>query len=329
MKVCQVFPGLTIGKTDTLALEHKLQNAMELRHLRYFCAVAEHGSLSEAGRRLRVSQSAISEQIADLEREVGGALLNRSSGRSRLTPHGQLFLAEARKTLLAADRAIEITNRSLHGQIGSLNIGFFLWGAGGFFARIIRDYRKLHPDIKLSLYEMRTPEQMEALSSGKIDVAFARPLDPPFDRTLCAELLYRDPVVVALPRDHPLAGKRITIDALTAERFVLCDRHMTPALFDGIIALCSAAGFSPNIVNTSATWSGVLTLAESGEGVALVPSGVRYLRPSDIVFSPLVPQKLHMGLTVAWNPENESPILRDFLRLVRDNKDRIQRTNGN
>jgi DNA-binding transcriptional LysR family regulator len=302
---------------------------MELRHLRYFCAVADHGTFTAAGRQLHVSQSAISEQIADLEREVGGALLNRSSGRTRLTPHGQLFVEEARKILHAADHAVEITNRSLLGQIGSLSIGFFLWGAGGFFARIIRDYRKLHPDIKLSLHEMRTPEQMEALSAGKIDVAFVRPLEAPFDRSLRAELLYRDPVVVVLPRDHPLAGKPISIEALVAERFVLCDRRLTPALFDGIVALCSAAGFSPNIVNTSSTWSGVLTLVESGEGVGLVPSGVRYLLPAGVVVSPLVPETLHMGLVVAWNPENEGPIQQDFLRLVRENKDRIQRTNGN
>jgi DNA-binding transcriptional LysR family regulator len=302
---------------------------MELRHLRYFCALAEYGTFSEAGRQLHVSQSAISEQIADLEREVGGALVNRTSGRTRLTPHGQLFLAEARKTLLAADRAVEVTNRSLLGQVGSLGIGFFLWGAGGFFARIIREYRKLHPDIKLSLCEMRTPAQMEALTAGQIDVAFARPLEPPFDRTMRAEPLYRDPIAVVLPRNHPLAGKPISIKALMAERFVLCDRQMTPGLFDGIVALCSDAGFSPNIVNTSSTWSGVLTLVESGEGVALVPSGVRYLRTPGVVISPLVPQELYMGLVVAWNPRNEGPILHDFLRLVRENKDRIQRTNGN
>jgi DNA-binding transcriptional LysR family regulator len=302
---------------------------MELRHLRYLCAVAEHTTFSEAGRRLHISQSAISEQIADLEREVGGPLLYRNSGRTRLTPQGQLFLAEARKTLAAADRALEITQRSLLGQVGSLSIGFFLWGAGGFFARIIRDYRKLYPGIKLSLYEMRTPEQMEALTAGKIDIAFARPLEPPFDQTLRAELLYQDPVVAVLPRDHPLAGKPISIASLATERVVLCDRQMTPALYDGIVALCSAAGFSPNIVNTAATWPSVLTLVESGEGVALVPSGVRYLRPTGVVFSPLVPQNLHMGLAVAWNPQNEDPIQQNFLRLVRDNKDRIQRAHGN
>jgi DNA-binding transcriptional LysR family regulator len=304
-------------------------STLELRHLRYFCAVADYGTFSEAGRKLHVSQSAISEQIADLEREVGGALLYRHSGRTRLTSQGRLFLDEARKTLVAADRAVDITQRSFLGQVGTLAIGFFLWGAGGFFARIIREYRKHHPDIKLSLYEMHTAELMEALTTGKIDVGFTRPLEPPFDRTLRAELLYRDPVVVVLPRNHPLAGSPVSIEDLIAERFVLCDRSMTPVLFDNIIGLCTSAGFSPHIVNTSATWSGVLTLVESGEGVALVPSGVRYLLPSGVVISPLVPQSLHVGLAVAWNPENEGPIQQDFLRLVRENKDRIQRTNGN
>jgi DNA-binding transcriptional LysR family regulator len=302
---------------------------MELRHLRYFCAVADYGSFSEAGRQLHVSQSAISEQLADLEREIGGNLLHRVSGKTRLTPQGQLFLVEARKTLLAADRAVETARRSLKGQVGALAIGFFLWGAGGFFSRLIRDYRKLYPEIKLSLFEMHTPAQMDALTAGRIDVAFTRPLTPPFDRTFQSELLFQDPVVVVLPRDHPLAGTSIPVSALANEPFVVCERSVTPALYDSILALCSTAGFSPQIVNASATWAGVLTLVESGEGVALVPSGVRHLRTPGIVFCPLAPQTTHVGLAVAWNPQNESPILNGFLRLVRDNKERIQRSHGN
>ena len=301
---------------------------MELRHLRYFCAVADFGTFSEASRQLHVSQSAISEQLADLEHEIGGTLLRRASGRTRLSSQGLLFLEEARKTLLAADRAVDIAQRSMQGQVGTLAIGFFLWGAGSFFARLMRDYRKLYPDIKLSLYEMHTPVQMEALTTGKIDVAFTRPLEPPFDRTLRAELLFQDPVVVVLPRDHPLAGKPISISALAAEPFVMCERQVTPALFDSILALCSSAGFSPRIVNTSATWAGVLTLVESGEGIALVPSGVRYLRTPGVVFYPLAQQDTHVGIAVAWNPLNESPIQQGFLRLVRENKDRIQRSHG-
>src|SRR5580698_6680359 len=113
-RASQLFPTSSIGKTDRLPERVK---TMELRHLRYFCAVADHGTFTEAGRRLHVSQSAISEQIADLEREIGGALLKRTSGRTRLTQHGQLFLAEARKTLLTADRALEITSRSLRGEV--------------------------------------------------------------------------------------------------------------------------------------------------------------------------------------------------------------------
>jgi DNA-binding transcriptional LysR family regulator len=319
---------------------------MELRHLRYFCAVAEQGTFSNAAAVLHVSQSAISEQIAGLERELGGPLLDRHPRQTTLTPHGQLFLAEARKTLAAADRAIDITRRSLQGQIGTLAIGFFLWGAGDFFSRIIRDYRKLQPNIRLSLCEMHTHTQMEALTAGTIDVGFTRPLEPPFDRTLRAELLFRDPIVVALPREHPLAakslaGKAIPIAALAAERFILCERALTPALFDSILALCSAAGFSPEIAHQSSGWPSVLTLVESGEGIALVPSGARYLATPGLVFFPLAPRTraqtdaqteaqhedppAHVGISVAWNPARESPILQDFLQLLRKNKPRIQK----
>jgi DNA-binding transcriptional LysR family regulator len=306
---------------------------MELRHLRYFCAVADFGTFKRASEHLHVSQSAISEQIADLEQEIGGLLLDRSQRRARLTPQGELFLAEARKTLLASERAVDITRRSLKGEVGTLAIGFFLWGAGGFFSRLIREYRKLYPEIRLSLYEMHTWVQMDALLSGKIDAGFTRPLEPPFDRSLRAELLYSDPVVVAMPIDHPLAhplaAESVAISALAGEPFVMCERSVTPALFDGILSLCSKAGYSPRIVNTSTSWPGVLTLVESGEGIALVPSGVRYLRTPGVTFASIKPETTHVGISIAWNPENENPIQRDFLALVRANKERIQRSGGN
>jgi DNA-binding transcriptional LysR family regulator len=302
---------------------------MELRHLRYFCALADFGTFSKASQHLHISQSAISEQIADLEQEVGGALLDRSQRRTRLTPQGLLFLAEARKTLLASERAIDVTRRSLKGELGTLSIGFFPWGTRGFFARIIREYRRLCPQVRLSLYEMHASVQMEALTSGKIDIGFTRPLEAPFNRTLRDELLYRDPVVVALPSDHPLAGRSVDIAALAAEPFVMCDRTMTPVLYDKILALCTTAGYSPRIVNTTSTWSGVLTLVESGEGVAMVPSGARTLRTRGVAFAELKPTPLYTAIAVAWNPSNENPIQSDFLRLVMANKDRIHRTGGN
>ena len=253
---------------------------MELRHLRYFCAVADHGTFREASRHLHISQSAISEQIADLEDEVGGPLLDRAQRTARLTAQGRIFLEEARKTLRCADRAVDVTRRSLLGQEGELSIGFFSWGAGGFVPRLIREYRRLHPTIKLSLFEMHTSVQMDAFESGRIDVGFTRPLEPPYSQALRDELLYNDPVVAVLPSDHPLAaaaagssGTGIDVKALSGERLVMVERAVSPALFDNIVSLCASAGFFPNIVNSSATWSGVLTLVEAGEGIALVPSG--------------------------------------------------------
>ena len=301
---------------------------MELRHLRYFCAVAEAGGFGEASRQLNVSQSAISEQIKDLEEEIGGVLLDRSQRRARLTAQGRIFFDEAQKTLAAAEHAVEITRRSLRGEVGTLSVGFFLWGAGGFFPRLIRDYRRLHPGIRLSLVEMHTTLQMEALLNGKIDIGFTRPLEAPFDRQLNSELIYQDPIVAVLPKGHPLANGPVQVSALASERFVICDRNMTPTLFDSIVGICSAAGFSPHIVNTSAMWSGVLTLVESGEGIALVPSGVRHLRTRGVVFCTLKPQTTTVGLVMAWKPENVGPIQRDFLNLVRESKDRIQKSNG-
>jgi len=299
---------------------------MELRHLRYFRAVAESGSFTAASRKLHVSQSSISEQIGDLEAEIGGSLLDRSGRQVRLTPQGQVFLYEAQKTLEAADRAVDLTRRSMRGEVGTLSIGFFLWGAGGFFPRIIREYRLRRPGIRLSLMEMHAPEQMQALEDGRLDVGLTRPVEPPFDRTLREELLYRDPIVVALRRDHPLAGKDVPFAALANERLVLSDRHVTPVLFDSIVAMCSKARFSPKIVNTSETWSGILTLIESGEGVALVPAGVRHLQTKGLTFSKLLPDELSLGVSVAWNPANQGPALHDFLALLRENKERIRRT---
>jgi len=301
---------------------------MELRHLRYFTAIADHGSLTAAARRLHVSQSSISEQMFDLEAELGGALFDRTGRSTRLTAQGQVFLDEARKTLEAADRALDLTRKSLHGEIGSLNIGFFLWGAGGFFPRIIREFRRRRPGIKLSLIEMHAHEQVTALEDGRLDVGLTRPLQPPFDKILRSELLYRDPILIVMRPDHRLARKPVQVRSLRDERLLMTDRQATPPLFDGMISLCSTEGFSPNIVNTSSTWSGILTLVEAGEGIGVVPSGVKHLRTRGLSFSPLLPATLSMGLSVAWNPSNKGIVLQEFLTLLRENRKRIQRTAG-
>ena len=301
---------------------------MELRHLRYFSAVAELGSFTAAARQLHVAQSSVSEQIADLEHELGGALLDRSGRQIRLTPMGVVFLEETRKTLGAANRAVEVTRRSMRGEEGTLSIGFFLWGAGGFFPRIIREYRRRRPGIRLSLLEMHANEQVQALEQGQIDVGLTRPPDATAERILSSELLFRDPVVVAVRPDHAFAGQEIRFAQLGGERLVLAERASNPLFFDAILALCAEERFTPNITNTSSTWSGVLTLVEAGEGVALVPNGVRQLRTRGLAFCRLKPETLSLGLSAVWNPRHMGPALEAFLQLLRENKERIQRTGG-
>jgi DNA-binding transcriptional LysR family regulator len=298
---------------------------MELRHLRYFEAVADFGSVTAAARRLHIAQSSISEQIGDLERELGCVLLDRSGRKVRLTAQGTVFLAEARRTLEAAQRAVDVTQRSMRGEAGTLAIGFFLSGAGGFFPRAIREFRRLRPGIRLSLMEMPTVEQIAALEEGRIDVGLTRPLQPPADRLLRSELLYLDPVVVAMRPDHPLARRTVKVEALATERLVLADRHANTGFFDSIVSLCAVEGFSPQIANTSATWSGVLTLVEAGEGIALVPAGVKKLRMRGLAFRPLGPGALSLGIAAVWNPRNEGPALIEFLRLLRGHRNRLGR----
>lgn len=301
---------------------------MELRHLRYFRAVAESGSFSAAARRLHVAQSSVSEQIADLEHELGGALLDRSGRQVRLTPMGTVFLSEATKTLDAAERAIEVTRSSMRGESGTLSIGFFLWGAGGFFPRIIREYRRRYPGIRLRLLEMHANEQVQALEEGRLDVGLTRPPDASAERVLSSELLFRDPVVAAVRPDHAFAGRAVGVGELADQRLVLADRRSNPLLFDGVVTLFGTEGRSPVIANTSSTWSGVLTLVEAGEGVALVPAGVKHLRTRGLVFCPLRPETLFLGISAVWNPRHMGPALEGFLRLLRENKERIQRSGG-
>jgi len=295
---------------------------MELRHLRYFIAVAEWKGFSHAARKLYISQSAISEQIGDLETEIGVQLLLRNRRQVTLTDAGQVFLEEAKKVLAAADHAIESAQRTVRGQVGNLRIGFFTNGIGAFFSSLIREFRKTHPDVKLSLFEMSARFQMEALVNNEIDIAFTRELDPQFTPILASELLFTEPLVAVLPRDHPLAGAPVKLSDLAAEQFVLIEREAWPMLFDSIITLCSSAGFSPQIANTAARWPAVLALVEAGEGVGLVTAGVERFQFSGVSFSQLTP-KTFIGVALAWRTQENSSMVKAFLALVRNQKSEI------
>jgi DNA-binding transcriptional LysR family regulator len=290
---------------------------MELRHLRYFCAVAEYGGFSSSARALHVSQSAISEQVSDLEQEIGVKLLERRQQKVRLTEQGMVFLAEAKKVLAAADHAIDTAQRSARGEIGTLKIGFFPAGASPDVPALIKNFRRLHPGVRVSVHDLYPGEQTRALVEGVIDVGFTRPIEPPFDQLLRSEFLYWDPMMAVFPRGHPLGRGPLDLKSLARERFVLVARDPAPSLYGRILTLCSQAGFSPHIVSTGSAWASVTMLVEAGEGIAILPGNVERAASKNLVFCPLTDRGAAIELVIAWLRERESPVLQAFLDLVR------------
>jgi DNA-binding transcriptional LysR family regulator len=304
-----------IGKTDDCASKI---NAVELRHLRYFITVADAGGFSRAARLLHVAQSAISEQIRDLEGELGVILLDRQNRQIRLTVQGEQFLKDARAVLESASRAVTNVQRTQRGEMGTLTIGFFVGGIRPHFPSLIREFRKIYPGIQVSLVEMAPGMQYPALQSGSIDVSFTRAMPAAHASQLRSEPWYTEPFYAVLLRSHPLARRKsLRIRELEQEVFVLNDRRYSPAVFDKIITLCAEAGFSPRIGATGSVSSGVIALVEAGEGVAVLPQGSRILSSAEIVWVPLADKGAVVDLVLAWSPKMERPALRSFLDLAR------------
>jgi len=289
---------------------------MELRHLRYFVTVAEQGGFSAAARILHVAQSAISEQLADLEHEMSVALFTRSSRKTTLTPAGTVFLEDARRTLMAAEQAIDRAQRVHRGQAGTLRIGFFAGGIGVNFPHLIQAFRKQSPDVQLSLAEMSPSRQWEALVEGKIDLAFTRRLEPEYHRELRSVVMQQDPIMAVLPKHHPLAPGPVDLRDLAHEPFVLSSRETSPAVFDKAIELCSEAGFSPRIASISSVWSSVVLMVQAGEGVSLLPMNEQQFRTRNVAFCPLKAKNAFVEFVMAWSARRDNPLIKSFRQLA-------------
>ena len=182
---------------------------MELRHLRYFCAVAEERSFTLAARRLHVSQSGVSGQVRDLERELGVALFRRTQRNVSLTPEGSAFLHEAQDILNRTDRAVEMVTQAAKGHYGRLNIGLCGPATAPFLPKLIREFRKRQPGISLSLKDLDPARQPEALVCGDIDVGFTRGIPASLRHALTSEVFFREPLVSVLPQGHGLAKAEV------------------------------------------------------------------------------------------------------------------------
>ena len=289
---------------------------MELRHLRYFVAVAEELHFSRAAARLGIAQPPLSQQIRQLEDEIGARLFKRSSRKIELTEAGATLLEEARQILRHVDKAVRATNSTGHGKSGRLAIGFIGSALAEVLPAILRAFRQRHPRVELELEHLMTPLQIDAIASGRFHVGFGRP--PIRDESLEVVTVAREQLMAALPFDHPLASRsRISLKALADEPFIMVSRLQATRLYDQLIALCRHCGFSPKIVQEAMPYQTITSLVAAGLGVSLVPSSVKAFARKGVSFVQLREQPPDLEIVMFWQKSAAPPpVLRSFLEVA-------------
>lgn len=287
---------------------------MELRHLRYFLALAEELSFTRAAERLHVSQPPLSLQIQQLEEEVGARLFNRTSRRVELTLAGQAFLAETRAVLdrlaVASQRARDIGE----GLAGRIDVGLSGSHFLGPLPRIIAGYAQTHPNVSIALHELKPAAQLDALRERRIDVSVSR--TPVNDAELSSTLLWKDPVAVAMPAAHRLARRRrLTLQALRGEPFVML-RTDSSAYAQYIHDCCVQAGFAPRVAQWVVELPAVLSLVAAGIGVALIPASLQNLFPAEVRVATLGMGAPNADVYAVQRIADATPVRQAFVRLA-------------
>lgn len=290
---------------------------MELRHLRYFVKVAEELNFSRAAERLNIAQPPLSQQIQRLERELGVPLFLRTKRRVALSDAGSAILDDARRTVALADEVADIARRTALGEVGILRLGFSSAALYTMLPAVLRAFRSQFPRAVLNLMELSTEEQVRRLASGALDAGIVRLPIENVSKSLTTRSILREPLAVAMPRDHRLAKRpAVPIRALAPERFVVFPRHVAPGLYDQIMSLCSSGGFRPIVAQEAAEIPTIISLVAAGLGIAIVPSSVQSLRHERVVYRVLRPGNAMTEMAIAYERDNRSAVLRSFLQVV-------------
>lgn len=286
---------------------------MELRHLRYFVAVAEELHFGRAAGRLMIAQPPLSQQIQNLEREVGARLFRRTNRRVELSDAGRAFLADARRALDGAEQAVQAARRAERGEVGRLVIGFVSSATYAVLPPVLRGFRRARPGVELVLRERTTAEQVEALEARQLDLGFVR--TPPPSPRLAHRVLAEEDFVAALPQNHRLARgrKRVALGDLRDEAFLLFPRTMAMGLYDRVLGACLQAGFSPRVIQEVTQPAVMIGLVAAGLGVALVPECVQALKWKNVAYRPLNGPVLATNVTLVWRRDDESEAVRAFV----------------
>jgi DNA-binding transcriptional LysR family regulator len=294
---------------------------MELRHLKYFVAVAEELHYGRAAERLHIAQPPLSQQIMNLEEELGVKLFDRTRRAIQLTDAGVYFLKEAQHILAHVDQAAETARRIYRGQAGRLVVGFVGSVVHTFLPEGLRAFRERFPDVELILQELNTEEQIKSLHAKRIDIGFLYPAA--HDCTLVSQPLTQAPLIVVLPEKHALAGRKsVDIGELAQEPFIANTRSSEPVVRDAFISICHAAGFSPRIAQEAGQVQTVLGLVASGLGACLLPDYIKNIRRPGVRYIPLSGPSPKVKLAVVWRSDNSSSLVKSFVQVVESSSHR-------
>jgi DNA-binding transcriptional LysR family regulator len=289
---------------------------MELRHLRYFIAVAEELNIRRAAVRLNISHPPVSRQIQDLEQEAGVALITRGKRGVTLTQAGLVFLAEARLIVAHASQAIADAREAHRGIMGRLRISYSFGYLDPSLVKVIKRFRERFPKINIDIQQLDPRQQMEALQRKTIDIAYAGLRFHALQEQIHFECIHQAPVHAVFPFGHPLlAAPAIALSALAEQNFV----SLAGVFYNyqsWLEKLCAGAGYKPKIVHEADTSSTIFGLVSAGFGIALLPE-LHDPPASEVAFRPIWPELPMFDFNIAWRRDDASPALRHFVDMVR------------
>ena len=293
---------------------------MELRHLRYFVAVAEELNFTRAAEKLRLAQPSLTRQIHNLEEELGVRLLDRTRNQVSLTEEGQRFLVDARRLVALSLESVKAVQRFSRGESSQLNLGYLFKFNFDLLPAVLSTFYQTCPEIAVNLFDMSPAEQLRALEARKIDLGFVGLRPPAALKNMAAlawECVARHKVVVVLPVRHPLAKKRaIKLPDLKSQFFVAMSEQTHPGSRDWLSGLCSGAGFTPRILQDVELESGLMTFVAEGLGVTLAREQIKNLPHPGVVFRPLA-TNAKADYWIAWHRENHSKALSQCIEIVK------------
>jgi DNA-binding transcriptional LysR family regulator len=292
---------------------------MELRHIRYFLAVAEEQNFTRAARKVGIGQPPLSQQIRALEDELGTPLFHRFSHGADLTSAGKAFLPEARAIALQAERAKHMALLGAKGQVGQIRIGFTSSAVSRpIVPTILRIFRHTHPEVEVTLTEDDTTRLLSGLAGDKLDASFIRPGRPDPEQ-VDIHRFKDEPSMAVLPSDHHLAKKRsVRLAALSNQPFVIFPRAAGVSLFDEIIDACRRSGFDPVIAHEAPQIWSAPNLVSAGLGVSVVPASIAaQIQVKGVVYLPILGESPAFGLALATRLNERSTIVRNFQIVAR------------